>query len=71
MRSNALLVSAFAASSLACFLESSPAEVDFFIRRRLAEPADEPLYTLEFSDGTTRQVTEADKWDIKRVSCCE
>jgi leucyl aminopeptidase len=68
MRSSAILASAFAATALACNLESSPSNADHFIRYRSATPKDsEPLYTLEFSDGTTRQVTDDERWALKRA----
>ncbi|KAH7014221.1 uncharacterized protein B0I36DRAFT_255752 [Microdochium trichocladiopsis] len=41
--------------------------VDRFVKLR-AEPLEgEPMYTLEFADGTTRQVTEDEKWALKRA----
>jgi leucyl aminopeptidase len=67
MRYSALLVPVFAASSLACHLEADTAKIDHFIRHRSTPGENEPLYTLEFADGTTRQVTDAERWDLKRA----
>jgi leucyl aminopeptidase len=67
MRSSAFLVSAFAAAALACHLEATPEKLDHFIRHRSTAKDSEPLYTLEFADGTTRQVTDDERWALKRA----
>lgn len=67
MRSSTILVPAFAAAALACNLESPPSNADHFIRYRSTAKGSEPLYTLEFADGTTRQVTDDERWALKRV----
>ncbi|KAH7310687.1 hypothetical protein B0I35DRAFT_514712 [Stachybotrys elegans] len=66
MRSSAILLPALAATAFACNLESSP-NVDRFIRLRAVSPESEPLYTLEFEDGSTRQVTDDERWELKRA----
>lgn len=68
MRFSATLTAAFAATAMACSFEQNPAMVDRFVKLRSAPLEGEPMYTLEFSDGTTRQVTEDEKWALKRVS---
>ncbi|VUC36497.1 unnamed protein product [Clonostachys rosea] len=67
MRSSALLIPTIASTALSCFLEVVPDGVDNFIRHTLKERNDEPLYTLEFSDGTRRQVTDDERWEIKQA----
>ena len=68
MRFSATLTVAFAATAMACNFEQNPAMVDRFVKLRSEPLEGEPMYTLEFSDGTTRQVTEDEKWALKRVS---
>jgi bacterial leucyl aminopeptidase len=68
MRCSATLLFAFAAAALACNFEASPDTVDNFIRLRSTDKSTEPLYTLEFADGSTRQVTDDERWALKRVS---
>ncbi|KAI9152251.1 putative leucine aminopeptidase 1 [Paramyrothecium foliicola] len=68
MRTSAIILTALAATGLACNLESSPKGKDHFIRYRSTGPKDsEPLYTLEFADGSTRQVTDDERWALKRA----
>ncbi|KXJ87517.1 hypothetical protein Micbo1qcDRAFT_124669 [Microdochium bolleyi] len=52
---------------MACSFETHPSLVDRFVKLR-AEPLEgEPMYTLEFADGTTRQVTDDERWALKRA----
>ncbi|KEY64543.1 hypothetical protein S7711_03609 [Stachybotrys chartarum IBT 7711] len=68
MRSSTFLLSALAAAVYACNLENSPELVDHFVKIRTVAATDaEPLYTLEFADGTTRQVTDDERWALKRA----
>jgi bacterial leucyl aminopeptidase len=68
MRFSLFVASALAAGAFGCGLEASPANVDRLLRHRaLQRDVGEPLYTLEFSDGTTRQVTDGERWELKRV----
>jgi leucyl aminopeptidase len=68
MRVSTIVTAAFAATALSCHLEASPEHVDRLLRYRSVTADDgEPLYTLEFSDGTTRQVTDEERWALKRA----
>lgn len=68
MRFSATLATAFAATAMACSFETHPSLVDRFVKLRSQPLEGEPMYTLEFSDGTTRQVTDDERWALKRVS---